>query len=186
MKLYIKYMVSTRCKMVVRDVLNNLELHYVMPDMGVVDIMEDITDNQRGQIRDGLFEAGLELMEDKKAVLIEQIKAIIIEMVHFSEDIPKLNFSDLLTEKLHYDYTYMANLFSQIQGITIEHYIIANKIERVKEYIMYDELSITEIAFKMHYSSVAHLSNQFKKVTGLSPSHYKQLKDKRRMPIDEV
>lgn len=186
MKLYIKFMVSMRCKMVVRDILNSLELHFVMPDMGVVDIMEEITDQQRMQIRQALFESGLELMEDKKAVLIEKIKTVIIEMVHYTEELPKTNFSDYLSEKLNYDYTYLANLFSDVQGTTIEQFIIHHKIERVKELIIYDEYNLTEIAWRMHYSSVAHLSNQFKKVTGFSPSHYKQLKDKRRKPIDEV
>lgn len=179
-------MVSSRCKMVVREELNKLGLHFVMPDMGVVDIMEVITDEQRAQIRAGLFESGLELMEDKKAMLIEKIKAVIIEMVHYAEELPKTNFSDFLSEKLHYDYTYMANLFSEVQGTTIEQFIISHKIERVKELIMYDEFNLTEIAWKMHYSSVAHLSNQFKKVTGLSPSHFKQLKDRRRSPIEDV
>ena len=132
--------------MVVREELNKLGLHFVMPDMGVVDIMEDITDEQRIQIRAGLFESGLELMEDKKAVLIEKIKAVIIEMVHYAEELPKTNFSDFLSEKLHYDYTYMANLFSEVQGTTIEQFIISHKIERVKELIMYDEFNMTEIA----------------------------------------
>jgi len=186
MKLYIKYMVSSRCKMVVREVLNKLELHFVIPDLGVVDIMEDITAEQRKYIKTALSEAGLELMEDKKAVLIEKIKTVIIEMVHYDGELPKINFSDYLSEKLNYDYTYMANLFSEVQGTTIEQFIIAHKIERVKEYIMYDEYNLTEIAWKMQYSSVAHLSNQFKKVTGLSPTRFKQLKDRKRIPIEEV
>jgi AraC-like DNA-binding protein len=133
-----------------------------------------------------LLISGLELMEDKKAILIERIKNAVIEMVHHSDEMIKTNFSEFLSQKLNHDYTYMANLFSEVQGITIEHFIIAHKIERIKELIIYDELNITEIAWKMNYSSVAHLSNQFKKVTGLSPSHFKQLKDKRRSPIEEV
>lgn len=125
-------------------------------------------------------------MDDKRAILIEKIKNVIIEMVHHSDEPVKVNFSDYLAEKLDYDYTYLANLFSEVQGTTIGHFLISHKVERIKELIIYDELSISEIAWKMNYSSVAHLSNQFKKVTGLSPSHYKQLRDKRRVPIEDV
>src|SRR5207253_8498937 len=126
------------------------------------------------------------LMDDKRAMLIEKIKNTVIEMVHHTQEELKVNFSDHLSKKLNHDYTYMANLFSEVQGITIEQFIISHKIERIKELIIYGELNITQIAWKMNYSSVAHLSNQFKKVTGLSPSHFKQLKDKRRSPIEEV
>jgi len=154
--------------MAVRDVLSKTVLHFII-DLGIVDVMEDITEEQREEIRIGLHTYGLELMDDKKAVLIERIKNVIIEMVHHSDELPKTNFSDYLSEKLNYDYTYMANLFSTIQGTTIEKFIILHKIERVKELIIYDELNLTEIAWKMHYSSVAHLSNQFKKMTGFSP-----------------
>jgi AraC-like DNA-binding protein len=133
-----------------------------------------------------LLRSGLELMDDKKAVLIEKIKNAIIEMVHYKDELLKVNFSDFLSEKLNYDYTYLANLFSETQGTTIEKFIIAHKIERVKELIIYDEFNLTEIAWMMHYSSVAHLSNQFKKITGLTPSHFKQLKDKRRQAIENV
>ena len=185
MKLHIKYMVSNRCKMMVREELKKLGLHFIV-DMGVVDIMEDITLDQREQIRIALLRSGLELMDDKKAILIEQIKKVVIEMVHYSDDLPKVNFSDFLSEKLDYDYTYLANLFSEVQGTTIERFLISHKIERVKELIIYDELSITEIAWKMHYSSAAHLSNQFKKITGLTPSYFKNLKNKRRIPIEEI
>ncbi|MFH2143267.1 MAG: AraC family transcriptional regulator [Bacteroidota bacterium] len=186
MKLYVKYMVSTRCKMVVKDELKKLGLHYIIVEMGVVDIMEDIDREQREQIKVALAKSGLELMDDKKSVLIEKIKNVIIELVHYGDELPKTNFSDYLSEKLKYDYTYMANLFSEVQGITIEKFMISHKIERVKELIIYDELNITEIAWKLNYSSVAHLSNQFKKVTGLTPSHFKQLKNKRRSPIEEI
>ena len=178
-------MVSSRCKMLVKEEFNKLGLHFIV-DMGVVDIMEDITPEQREQIRSALLKSGLELMDDKKAVLIEKIKAVIIEMIHYTDDLPKVNFSDFLSEKLNYDYTYLANLFSEVQGTTIEKFIISHKIERVKELIIYDELNLTEIAWNMHYSSVAHLSNQFKKITGLTPSHFKNLKDKRRSPIEDV
>jgi AraC-like DNA-binding protein len=125
-------------------------------------------------------------MDGKRAVLIEKIKNVIIETVHFTDEMIKVNFSDYLSEKLNYNYTYLANLFSEVQGTSIEQFIISHKIERVKELIIYDELNITEIAWKMNYSSVAHLSNQFKRVTRLTPSHFKQLKDKRRSPIEEI
>jgi len=179
-------MVSIRCKMAVKEVLKNLGLHYIIVDLGVVDIMEDISPDQRELIKAELLESGLELMDDKRAVLIEKIKNVIVEMVHYEDELPKTNFSDYISEKLHYDYVYLANLFSEVQGITIEHFIISHKIERVKELIIYDEMNLTEIAWKMHYSSVAHLSNQFKKVTGLSPSHFKQMREKRRSPIEDV
>jgi AraC-like DNA-binding protein len=179
-------MVSERCKIVVKDELRKLGLHFIIVDMGVVEIMENLNNNQREEVRDALHKSGLELMDDKKAMLIERIKNVIIEMVHYKDDLPKVNFSDYLSEKLDYDYTYLANLFSEVQGTTIEKFIISHKIEMVKELIIYDELSLSEIAWKMHYSSVSHLSNQFKKSTGLSPSHFKQLKVKRRMAIEDV
>jgi AraC-like DNA-binding protein len=179
-------MVSNRCKMAVKDELKKLGLHFILVDLGEVDVMEDISVYQREQLREGLLVSGLELMDDKKAILIEKIKTIIIEMIHHTDDGLKVNFSNYLSEKLDHNYTYLANLFSEVQGTTIEQFIILHKIERIKELIIYDELNITEIAWKMNYSSVAHLSNQFKKVTGLSPSHFKQLKDKRRSPIEDI
>ncbi len=179
-------MVSIRCKMLVKEELKKLGLHFILVDMGVVDIMENITPDQREQIRIALLKSGLELMDDKKAVLIEKIKNVIIEMIHYIDELPKVNFSDYLSGKLDYDYTYLANLFSEVQGTTIEKFIISHKIERVKELIIYNELNLTEIAWKLHYSSVAHLSNQFKKFTGLTPSHFKNLRSKRRRPIEEI
>lgn len=179
-------MVSNRCKLTVKEVLKKLGLHFVLVDLGVVDIMEDITTFQLEQIRESLLSSGLELMDDKRAVLVEKIKNIVIEMIHFKDDTPKKNFSDYLSEKLDYDYTYLSNLFSDVQGITLEKFIITNKIERIKELIMYDQLSIKEIAWNMHYCSVSHLSNQFKMITGFSPSHFKNLKNKRRSPIEEI
>jgi len=186
MKLYIKYMVSNRCKMAVKEELKKLGLHFIVVDLGEVEIMETISLEQREKLKTSLLDSGLELMDDKRAVLIEKIKNTIIEMIHHSDEVIKTNFSDYLSEKLNHDYTYLANLFSEVQGTTIEHFIINHKIERIKELIIYDELNITEIAWKMNYSSVAHLSNQFKKVTGLSPSHFKQLKDKRRSQIEDI
>ena len=186
LKLHIKYMVSNRCKMAVQEELKKLGLHFIIVDLGEVEIMEDIAGEKLEQLKIALLKSGFELMDDKRAVLIEKIKNAIIEMVHHTDEMIKINFSDYLSEKLNYDYTYLANLFSEVQGTTIEQFIIPHKIERIKELIIYDELNITEIAWKMNYSSVAHLSNQFKKVTGLSPSHFKQLKKKRRSPIEEI
>ena len=172
--------------MAVKEELKKLGLHFIVVELGEVEIMETISAEQREVLKAGLIDSGLELMDDKRAVLIEKIKTVIIDMVHHSDEMIKTNFSDYLSDKLKHDYTYLANLFSEIQGITIEHFIINHKIERIKELIIYDELNITEIAWKMNYSSVAHLSNQFKKVTGLSPTHFKQLKDKRRSQIEDI
>lgn len=179
-------MVSLRCKMMVKEELKKLGLHFIVVDLGEIEIMEDINNEQREQLKLALLDSGLELMDDKKAILIERIKNVITEMIHDSEELPKVNYSDFISEKLNHDYTYLSNIFSEVKGITIQQYIIINKIERIKELIIYDELNISEIAWKMNYSSVAHLSNQFKKVTGLTPSHFKQLKNKRRTPIEEI
>lgn len=179
-------MVSNRCKMAVKEELKKLGLHFIVVDLGEVDIMENITMPQRELLKASLLHSGLELMDDKRAMLIEKIKNIIIEMVHHTDENIKVNFSNYLSEKMNHDYTYLSNLFSEVQGTTIEHFIISHKIERIKELIIYGEHNITEIAWKMGYSSVAHLSSQFKKVTGLSPSHFKQLKDKRRSPIEDI
>jgi len=186
LKLYIKYMVSNRCKITVKEILKELGLHFIVVDLGEVDVMENISPEQREELKAALLESGLELMDDKRAMLIEKIKNTIIEMVHHSDEVIKVNFSIYLSEKLNHDYTYLANLFSEVQGTTIEQFIISHKVERIKELIIYDELNISEIAWKMNYSSVAHLSNQFKKVTGLSPSHFKQLKTKKRSPIEDI
>ena len=186
MKIYIKYMVSNRCKTAVKEELKKLGLHFVLVELGEVDIMEEITEVQREQLKIALLNSGFELIDGRRSVLIEKIKNIVIEMVHHTDVPIKMKFSNFLSTKLNHDYTYMANLFSDIQGTTIGQFIISHKIERIKELIIYDELSISEIAWKMNYSSVAHLSNQFKKITGLSPSHFKLLKDKRRSPIEEI
>jgi AraC-like DNA-binding protein len=186
MKLYIKNMVCIRCKMVVKEELNNLGLTFVIVELGEVEILETMLEEQRLLLKHALLKSGLELMDDKRSMLIEKIKNVITELIHYTEEVPRVNFSDFLAEKLNYDYTYLANLFSEVEGTTIEHHIIAHKIERVKELLVYDELSLTEIAYKMHYSSVAHLSNQFKKVTGLTTSHFKQLKHKRLISLEVV
>ncbi|MEQ8530414.1 MAG: AraC family transcriptional regulator [Imperialibacter sp.] len=179
MKLYIKFMVSLRCKLLVKEELEKLGLHYVVLDLGMVDVLEDISQTQREELKLNLLKSGLELLDDKKSILIDKIKNVIIEMIHYTDELPKVNYSDYISEKLGYDYTYLSNIFSEVKGITIQQFIIIHKIERVKELLLYNELNLTEISYRLHYSSVAHLSNQFKKVTGLSPSFFKQLKQKR-------
>ena len=186
LKIFIKYMVSNRCKITVKEELSKLGLHYIVVELGEIELMEDLTTEQRETLKLNLLSSGLELMEDKKAILIERIKNTVIEMIHHSDEMIKTNFSDYLSEKLAHNYTYLANLFSEVQGTTIEQFIISHKVERIKELIIYGDLNITEIAWKMNYSSVAHLSNQFKKITGLTPSHFKKLKNKRRSPIEDI
>ncbi len=186
MKLYIKYMVSLRCKMMVKQELNKLGLQAACIDLGIVDLLEDITPAQREELKKNLLRSGLELLDDKKSILIDKIKNVIIELIHYSEELPKVNYSDYISEKLDYDYTYLSNIFSEVKGITIQHFIILHKIERVKELLLYDELTLTQICHQLHYSSVAHLSNQFKKITGLTPSFYKQLKLKRTGNLENL
>jgi len=169
-------MVSLRCKMVVKDELENLGIKNSIIDLGMIETPNEVTQPQLDKLKQNLLKSGLELLDNKKSILIEKIKNVIIEMIHYSDELPAKNYSDYISEKLNYDYTYLSNLFSDVKGITIQQYIITNKIEKVKELLLYDELNLTEIAFKLHYSSVAHLSNQFKKATGHSPSFYKQLK----------
>jgi len=186
MFIYIKYMVSLRCKMVVKQELENIGLHYVNVDLGSVEILENINDSQKEQLGKNLQKYGLELLDDNRKIIIEKIKSVIIEMIHYSDQIPKVNYSDYISDKLGYDYTYLANAFSEVKGITIQHFIIINKIERVKELLLYDEFNLTEISFKLHYSSVAHLSNQFKKITGLTPSYFRKLKKKRFINLEDL
>jgi len=172
--------------MVVKSELDKLGLHYTTVELGEADIKEDITAEQRNRLSKGLLKTGLELMDDKRSILVEKIKGVIIELVHYREEQIKVNLSDYISEKLNHNYTYLANLFSEVKGITIEQFYLSHKIERVKELIVYDELNLTEIADKLHYSSVAHLSNQFKKMTGLTPSHFKNLKQKRRGTLANI
>ena len=179
-------MVCIRCKMVVRDELTKLGLHCTVVELGEAEILETITPEQREEIRSVLLRSGLELMDDKKSMLIQKIKQVIIELVHYSEEPLRVKFSEYLSRQLNYDYTYLANIFSEVQGTTIEKFIISHKIERVKELLVYNELTLSEIAFQMHYSSVSHLSAQFKKVTGLTPSYFKQIKTQRRNMLDEL
>ncbi len=185
MILHIKYMVSQRCKIMVKEELKKMGLHEVFIDLGMIKILEDISDKQRVLLKKNLQKSGLELLDDKNSILIEKIKNVITEMIRNSSELPKENYSNYISDKLGYDYTYLANTFSEVKGITIQQYIILHKIELVKELLIYDELNLTEIAYKLHYSSVAHLSNQFKKVTGLTPSFFKRLKDKRRANLED-
>jgi len=186
LKLYIQNMVCIRCQMVVKAELEKLGIQDVDVKIGEADIMEEISPRQVDQLDIALRKSGLLLMDNKKSILVEKIKNSIIELVHYTDDQIRSNLSDYLSEKLNYDYTYLANLFSEVKGITIEKFYLTHKIEKVKELIVYDELNLTEIAYKLHYSSVAHLSNQFKKYTGLTPSHFKKLKNKRRGTLEKV
>ena len=179
-------MVCIRCQMIVKAELEKLGINYIYVKIGEAKINGDVHPEQMEQLKVDLKKAGLILMDNKRSVLVEKIKSAIIELVHYSEDQIKVNLSDFLSEKLEYDYTYLANLFSEVKGITIEKFYLPHKIERVKELIVYDELNLSEIAWKMHYSSVAHLSNQFKKYTGLTPTHFKKLKNKRRETLEDV
>jgi len=180
-------MVSLRCKMVVKSALESFGLSYSHIELGEVEIRETLTPEMRSKLEVVLLRSGLELMDDKKAMLIEKIKTVVIEMIHYSDELPHVNFSHYLSNKLGYNYNYLANLFSEITGTTIEHYIISHKIERVKELLLYNELNLTEISYLMNYSSVGHLSNQFKKVTGLTPTFFKQLKQyKNRISLEDL
>lgn len=179
-------MVSLRCKMLVKAELEKLNLKHNIVELGEVEIMNDLSAETHGELKKKLLQSGLELMDDQRAILVEKIKNIIIELVHYTDEIPKLSFSDYLSEKLNHNYSYLSNLFSEVKGTTIEHFIIIHKIERVKELIIYDELNLSEIAYKLHYSSVAHLSTQFKKITGLTPSFFKSLKHKKRTVLENL
>jgi AraC-like DNA-binding protein len=172
-------MVSLRCKLMVKDALNEIGIPYRNIILGEIETVETMSEQQKVQLQHELFETGLELMDDKKSILIEKIKHVVIKMVHYSDNLPRVNFSNYLSEKLNYDYTYLSNIFSENQGITIEHFIIFHKIERVKELIIYDEKNLSEIAEILHYSSISHLSNQFKKITGLTPTFFKKSLDKK-------
>ena len=179
-------MVSLRCKLLVRAELEKMNLKHTIVELGEVEIMNDLSSEEHKKLKASLLRAGLELMDDQRAILVERIKNIIVEMVHYTDELPKINFSVFLSEKLNQNYNHLSNLFSEVKGITIEQYIIINKIERVKELILYDELNLTEIAYKLHYSSVAHLSTQFKKVTGLTLSFFKSMKDKKRISLENL
>lgn len=186
MNLHIKNMVCERCKMIVKKELNNLEVHFGTVELGEVEVMEELTTEQIESLNTGLKKSGLELISDKKSILVEGIKTTIIELVHYTDDQIKMNLSDFLSEKLNHNYTYLANIFSGVKSTTIEQFYISHKIEKTKELLVYDDLNLTEIARKLHYSSVAHLSYQFKKKTGLTPSQFKNLKNKNRIPLGNV
>jgi len=179
-------MVSNRCKLAVQEELTKLGLHFNSVNLGEVDVLENITIEQRKQLQDGLLNVGLELMDNSTTILIERIKNIIIEIIHHSEETVKINLSHYLSEKLEHDYAYLANIFTEGQGTTIEKFLISQKVEKIKELLSYDELTVTEISNKLNYSSVAHLSKQFKKVTGMAPSQFLKLKNIRRQPIEEI
>jgi len=172
--------------MMVSDELKKMAIPFIKIELGEVELMDEISQQQRDELSLALLRSGLELMEDKKAMLIEKIKNVVVEMVHYSDELPRTKFSVFLSEKLDYDYTYLSNLFSETEGTTIEQFIMLHKIERVKELIIYDELNLTEIASKLHYSSVAHLSHQFKKITGLTPTFFKSIKRKKRSTLENL
>jgi AraC-like DNA-binding protein len=186
MTIYIKYMVSLRCKMLVQEELKALGIQYSRIDLGAVDLMDDITQDQHEMLKKNLSRSGLELLDDKRSILIEKIKNVIVQMIHHENELPRKNYSDYIAETLGYDYTYLSNIFSEVNGINIQQFIIYHKIEKVKELLLYQELNLTEISYKLHYSSVSHLSNQFKKVTGLSPSFYKKLRKKRDSNLENI
>jgi AraC-like DNA-binding protein len=186
MILFIKYMVSLRCKMLVKSELQRIDLHCVVIELGMVEILETISTEQFEILKNRLALSGLELLQDKKAILIEKIKSVIIEMVHYSDELPRIKYSEYISEKLQLDYTYLSNIFSEVKGTSIQQFIILHKIERVKELILYDELNLSEIAYKLNYSSIAHLSYQFKKVTGLTPTYFKQMKLQRKKNLENI
>ena len=184
--LHIKNMVSNRCKMVVKAELHKRGIHFTTIQLGEVEIMEDISKDQLESLNNDLNKTGLQLIDDRNSILVEKMKVIIIELVHYTDNQIKINLSDYISEKLNHNYTYLSNLFSEVKGTTIEQFFLSHRIERVKELLVYDELNLTEIAYKLHFSSVAHLSNQFRKMTGLTPSHFKNLKNKKRLALGSV
>lgn len=179
-------MVCNRCIMVVKNELDKLGLRVNNIKLGEVVLAHDLGPEEKGSLVEALKPLGFEVIDDKKGRIIEKIKNTIIELVHYQETNLNTNLSDVLSREVNHDYNYLSNLFSQIEGTTIEKYFIAQKIEKVKELLVYDELSLSEIAMRLNYSSVAYLSNQFKKVTGLTPSHFRQIKESKRKPLDEV
>ena len=179
-------MVSQRCKMVVAQELKKLGLLSTTLELGMVELAEDINAYKLEKLKKNLLKSGLEILDDNKSILIEKIKNVIIEMIYYMDELPEENYSDYISNKLKLDYTYLSNMFSEVKGITIQQFIIIHKIEKVKELLLYDELNITEIAYKLSYSSVSHLSRQFKTITGLTPSYYKKLKNKRQINLEDL
>ena len=184
--IFIKNMVCDRCIMVVQNELNKLGIHAKNVRLGEAELEKNLSAEEKSELERSLTQLGFELIDDKKSRIIEKIKNVIIKLVHHQDNDTKTNLSDLLSTELHHDYHYLSNLFSEVEGTTIEKYFIAQKIEKVKELLVYDELSLSEIAFRLNYSSVAHLSNQFNKITGLTPSHFKQIREDKRKPLDKV
>ncbi len=186
MKLYVRNMACLSCKVVVQESLEEMEKQCIKVELGEVETKEDLTDVEKKKLNDRIRKVGLELLENKQGAIIEKIRKVVVDYVYHTEEKLIVNFSDYLSKKLNYSYTYLANLFSEVEASTIEQYVIAMKIERIKELIMFEDVTLTEISYKLHYSSVAHLSTQFKKVTGLTPTHFKQLKKKRRIAIQNL
>ncbi|MCL9804567.1 AraC family transcriptional regulator [Flavobacterium amniphilum] len=186
MKIYIKNMVCSRCKLVVKSELEKLGLNVLSVELGEAEIIDSLDDSQKELVVKQLEEFGFEVIDDKKSRLIEQVKTVIIELVHHSQESIKTNLSDFISEKLSLDYNYVSNLFSEVEGVTVEKYYILQRVEKVKELLVYDELNLSEIAYQLNYSSVAYLSNQFKKVTGFTPTYFKQLKEKKRKQIEDL
>jgi len=186
MHFYIKNMVCNRCKTAVQNEFEKIGVHPISVELGEVETLNEIPKKQLAELENSLKNIGFELIDDKKSRLIEQIKNEIIRLVHHSTAIENTNLSTILSEKLHYEYNYLSNLFSEVEGTTIEKYFISQRIEKVKELLVYDELSLSEIANQLGYSSVSYLSSQFKKITGLTPTFYKSLKETKRKNIDEL
>jgi AraC-like DNA-binding protein len=170
----------------VEEELKKLGISYKTIDLGVVETEKDLTPGQTKLLKENLLKSGLELLDDFRSILIEKIKNVVVEMIHHSEELPKINFSSYISKKLGYNYTYLSNLFSEVQGITLQQFIIIHRIEKAKELLLYDELTLTEISYKLQYSSVAHLSGQFRKVTGLTPTFFRNLKKRRRATLESL
>ena len=186
MKAFIKNMTTVPSQKQVKSIVENLGLHLVSIDIGEIEVGEILSDQQYEQLKENLHESDFELISGKENILTEKIKNVVIEMIHYSDEMPVIKYSSYISSKLKTNYTYLSKIFSRVKNITIEHFIILHKIERVKQLLLYTELTLSEIAWKLHYSSVAHLSNQFKKVTGLTPSYFKQLKHKRRSTLENL
>jgi len=185
-KLYIKYMVSLRCKLKVKEELRKFNIRYGVVDLGVVELFKEVSPEIRELLRINLKKSGLELLDDKRSIMIERIQNAVVEMIHYSDELTKINFSDYLSEKTGLNYTYLSNIFAEVKGFTLQNFIIMHKIEKVKELLFYDELNLSEISYRLQYSSVAHLSAQFKKITGLSPSFYKKLRKARKVNLENL
>ncbi len=180
MKIHIKYMVSSRCKMLVKAELDKLGLEYAQVELGEVELKKPINQGQYAELQSSLMKSGLELIEDKKAILADKIRVAVVELVHYSDDMSKVNFADYISQKLGHQYSYLTTIFSEVTNMTIEQYVIIHKVERAKELLLYGDLNLTEISHKLRYSSLAHLSAQFKKVTGMTPTQFKKLKEHTR------